>query len=363
MAQRQPHKGRKRILTSLYSKSTLYTSPEIRKISRVLLVERLLPTIESAVRKQISLDALEHSLAISIDFITGYLFGIGNSTNFLQDVGTRKRWLHAHDRIKGQKFWSLEFPRLAALLGKFRVNSPAPEIESLTKEVKNLCLQLMENTEASTSPLNGSSAHDRIKWTRPVVYEQLLQHLQPAPQTRLIVASELMDHIMAGTETSGWTLTYIMYELSLRPQLQSTLRSELLSLASPMVYTDTSVSDQTPLATSDFPSPRDLDSLSLLDAIVLESLRRYPAVAGAQPRTSRSRSSLGRWTDIPPGIRVSAQAYSLHRNTEVFPDPESWIPMRWLTCDEESRERMMRFFWAFGSGGRMCIGNHFAMIG
>ena len=379
MVHRKRHKERKRILSSVYSKTTLFASPEIQKISQVLLLERLLPTIEAAAQQQNPLDALEYSLAYSIDFMTAYLFGLRNSTNFLQDVDTRKRWLVAHDRAKEHQFWSVEFPSLSLFIGKLGINLLPPEIVLLTEEVQDLCLQLMENVKKSLISSPREAKDESTSWTRPVVYEQLLQHLGPSfdnkvpaslpdqfSQVRLTIASELMDHIMAGTETSGWTLTYILYELSLRPQLQVALRSELHSLffsKQDSSMQDTSLPRPTPLASADLPSPRALDSLPLLDAIVLETLRRHPAVPGAQPRTSRAQTSLGRFADIPPGIRIGAQAYSLHRNEDAFPDPESWIPMRWQTCDKESRENMMRWFWPFGSGGRMCIGNHFAMLG
>jgi hypothetical protein len=363
MVPRRPHMERKRILASLYSKSSLHASPEIVKISEVLVLERLLPTIEIAARKQEPLDALEFSLAVSMDFVTAYLFGLRDGSDFLHDAKARKRWLHAHHCTKGQGFLRLEFPRMASLLALFGIGLLDPQVVSSTKLVKDLCLQMMEKVEAA-------SMDESTQSSKPVVYERLLQQLLPSidnppslplpnpAQLRLIIASELMDHIMAGTETTGWTLTYIMYELSLRPDLQSRLRSELMSLPSPMLYPQTPSSAQ-----SSLPPPRTIDVLPLLDAVVLETLRRYPAVPGPQPRISRVPTSLGGYTGIPPGIRVSAQAYSIHRNADVFPEPEAWIPMRWLDASKEARDKMMRWFWAFGSGGRMCIGNHFAMLG
>lgn len=371
---RQPHKERKRILTSLYSKSTLHASPEVRKISSVLLLDRLLPAIESSIQRGVPLDVLEHSLAISIDFITAYLFGLDNSTNFLEDADARVRWLYAHGRTKGQYFWHRELPVLSSVVEALGISIVNSDILSLTKDVKDLCFRLMERVEVPSSvPLKTTLKDGDSNWTKPIVYEHLQQHLEPqlqngdhpstsigSAQKRLTIASELMDHIMAGTETSGWTLTYIMYELSLHPELQSSLRSELFSIVPPLVYKGAAEEHDFPL-----PPARALDSLPILDAIALETMRRYPAVPGAQPRVSRTNVSLdrSRSCNIPPGIRVSAQAYSLHRNEDVFPDPETWSPMRWVTCDKDERERMLRWFWAFGSGGRMCIGNHLAMLG
>ncbi|KAL8703388.1 MAG: hypothetical protein Q9201_003417, partial [Fulgogasparrea decipioides] len=54
-------------------------------------------------------------------------------------------------------------------------------------------------------------------------------------------------------------------------------------------------------------------------------------------------------------------AYTLHRNPRVFPSPLSWNPSRWLDASEAHKTEIGRWFWAFGSGGRMCVGSNFAM--
>ena len=56
---------------------------------------------------------------------------------------------------------------------------------------------------------------------------------------------------------------------------------------------------------------------------------------------------------------MSASFYALHQNENVFPEPETYMPMRWLVGKEE-RDEMFRWFHAFGSGPRQCIGMHFA---
>jgi cytochrome P450 len=52
---------------------------------------------------------------------------------------------------------------------------------------------------------------------------------------------------------------------------------------------------------------------------------------------------------------VNMSPYSLHRNAEVFPEPLKFDPERWLGPTEQVA-LMNRWFWAFSSGGRMCIG-------
>ncbi|KAH8693272.1 cytochrome P450 [Talaromyces proteolyticus] len=373
MTKKESHAMRKRVLAGLYSKTTLHASPEIRDICRVVVMERLLPIFEKAAQMQRPVDVLEVSVSFSMDFICSYLFGICNGPNFLQDVETRRKWLASHAKTKRYGFWTLEFPNLTALLAKFGIHLVPNVALTAALEVRELCLQLLRNVDSSSSaktlllPPKGPG-------DTPVVYQRLSQSLcasvqeeiyreLPPTRSHLAVASELMDHIKAGTETSGWTLVYLLYEMSRHREIQHLLREELSLLLEPGTSLCFSRESKTPQAAEILPSPRTLDTSPLLQAVILETLRCYPAVAGPQPRVNHNTSfALARHIHLPAGTRVSAQAYSLHRNSEVFPDPESWKPRRWLEATPSQHEEMMRWFWPFGSGSRMCIGNHFAIL-
>lgn len=47
---------------------------------------------------------------------------------------------------------------------------------------------------------------------------------------------------------------------------------------------------------------------------------------------------------LPPGTIVATQAWSMHRNAEIFADPESFLPERWLpaSSDKADEERLTR---------------------
>lgn len=112
-------------------------------------------------------------------------------------------------------------------------------------------------------------------------------------------------------------------------------------------------------------SARDIDALPLLNAIVLETFRLYPAIAGSLARRTplSKNTKLGVYENIPGGIRVAARASSLHMNPAVYPHPYTWQPERWLNATPPQLAEMNRWLWVFGSGGRMCIGSHFATHG
>lgn len=174
---------------------------------------------------------------------------------------------------------------------------------------------------------------------------------QPYPR-RLEIASDMYNHNAAAHETSGDTLAYVFYELSRRANIQTALRAELQTLNPPIAF---------PSATPTLPDPKAVDQLPLLDAILQETLCRWIAVPGPQfRRTPPEGCSLAGFDNIPGGVRVSCLAYSLHRNPNVFEDPLEWKPERWLEATPDKLKEMRRWFWAWGSGGNMCIGSNFA---
>jgi hypothetical protein len=118
--------------------------------------------------------------------------------------------------------------------------------------------------------------------------------------------------------------------------------------------------------TDQIPSPKVIDSLPLLDATLRETLRLHAAAPGPQPRVTPFTStpiSINGYGNIPGGVKVSSSAYTLHRNPEIYPNPIEWLPERWLEPEPGKIENMRRSFWAFGSGGRMCLGSNFALQG
>jgi hypothetical protein len=48
-----------------------------------------------------------------------------------------------------------------------------------------------------------------------------------------------------------------------------------------------------------------------------------------------------------------------------YPDPESWVPDRWMVNPSTKMDatEQDKWFWAFGSGSRRCLGQNLAMEG
>lgn len=109
--------------------------------------------------------------------------------------------------------------------------------------------------------------------------------------------------MLAGTDTTANTLTYLVYNVLSNPQLHKTLEDEIDKVSEP--FTDSMLSE-----------------LPVLNAVITETLRLHGAAPGALQRIApRGGVYLGQYY-IPAGTNVSTQAWSLHRDPNVFPDPE-----------------------------------------
>lgn len=373
----RPHSVRKRMISNTYSKSNIHSSTALAAQAQVILYDRLLPLLTSASAPHShpnGVDVHEIWNSTTMDFITAYLFGLKNASNFLRDETYRKHWFQLYHSRKTYTFFPQELPHLTKLFKKMHIYLVPTWVDDANEELEVWTQERCDITSAYIR--NGSAAKDIDPANEPVVFGALLTGIEKEEKVKgnesvlndtalkypeLSLASEMIDHLAAGHETAGITLTYLAWKLSQNIPLQNALRAELLSL-SPNMSLSISASSRS------IPNSRDLDTLPLLHAVVMETLRLHAAIPGSQPRmTPYPCCTLGPFSDIPGGVRVGSQAYSVHRNAEVYPEPEKFNYLRWVDdqngyTDEQRRERD-RWFWAFSSGGRMCVGSNFAMHG
>ena len=373
----RPHSIRKRMISNIYSKSYLHSSAPLSAVTKSVLYDRLLPRLESYSRRANVFNIFYVINATTFDFAAGYLFGVAASckvASMLENSSLFEDFFTMHnDRGEGHRwFYIQELPRLTVFLSRFGFPIVPPIAQTAFDDVEHYGIKFCDAAAATLKKYNAVTAADMPEdniGDFPTVYAQLKSSLEKnsSKEDRLLnmsddiqlqIASELTDEFLAGFETSGITLTYFVHEISKRPDLQDELRKELLTL-------EPAFSLQQIREGGRLPSPKAVDSLPLLQAILQETLRLHAAIPGPQPRITPAGGCTlgleGEYGKIPGGIRISAQAWNLHRNADVFPEPESWKPERWLNADEDKLREMNRWFWAFGSGGRMCVGSNLAI--
>jgi Cytochrome P450 len=383
-----PHSQKKRTMANVYSKSYLASSTQLAANSKTLLSTRFLPLLQSLSGDATPVDVHELNNALTMDFMSAYQFGLAHSTNFAQDVQTRRSILHDYHSRRPYEFYSSETPWLKPLCRKLGL-SIVPKSMDTANEVlqewnKGMCRAadsyLVQHSGSSDSspgdePVvykhfkNGlTSLRAKDPTAARAVYDQFIlptstnSHPDIKNLTTSEIYSEMLDQLGAGHETSAIALTYLYYELSKDAKLQQELREEIQTLNPRIIWPPQSDD------AFELPHSKDIDPLPLLNSVLMETLRLHTPIPGMEPRVSPSTSSptghqLGSYKHIPAGVRVSSMPFCLHRNSTVFPKPHSFEAKRWLSThtSADQLKEMHRWFWAFGSGGRMCIGSHLAI--
>ncbi|KAF1930069.1 cytochrome P450 [Didymella exigua CBS 183.55] len=347
----KPHSARKRMLSNIYSKSVITASPVLQAQVSAILYERLLPRLTAIYDGAEGVfEAGSLISASTMDIVTSYIFGLRASSNLLGNPDECAWFLDLYKSRHGWTFWPQEFPRFTSFLSKYLGISMSPvwvaganaEIEKWTKTMCDGAAEVMQQSSVETE--DTPSVYIQLS---TAVRKDAMKNDLAAMDLNPVIASEVLDHLAAGFDTSAITLTYVVHELSTHRDMQSRLQNELRTL-SPRLVAASSPS---------LPDPKVVDALPVLHAIIWETLRLHSAIPGPQPRfTPHQGCRLGPNGDyfIPGGVRVSASAGILHQNEQVYKRASEWRPERWLDLDkidEEKRKDMeSRWFWAFAEG-------------
>ena len=165
---------------------------------------------------------------------------------------------------------------------------------------------------------------------RDDVLSMLLEarHEDGSPMTDEELRDELMTLLVAGHETTASQLAWTFQRLARAPDVVATLRDEIDAGES-----------------SDY-----------VEATVRESLRSRPVLPNVAPRLVKHPVELGGWL-YPAGVCLVGNAYLIHHDAAIYPDPYSFRPQRFLDSDPGT------YTWIpFGGGRRRCLGAGFAIL-
>ncbi len=157
------------------------------------------------------------------------------------------------------------------------------------------------------------------------------------PRRQLI--DEVMILFTAGHETTANALSFGLYLLAKNPEVQNKVYEEVRAI---------------PLS-----GPIDLEtfkSLNYTRHTIEEAMRIYPPVYVID-RVVKADDQVGELF-LKKGSLVLMSVYELHRTSEFWKDPESFRPERF---NGRSPREYANYYYPFGAGPRMCIGNNFAM--
>ncbi|XP_073978976.1 cytochrome P450 4c3-like isoform X2 [Rhodnius prolixus] len=156
------------------------------------------------------------------------------------------------------------------------------------------------------------------------------------------IREEVDTFMFEGHDTTSAALCWLLFLLGSNPKIQEKVFNEQQS-----IFGDSGRN----------PTTQDLTKMKYLECCIKEALRLYPSVP-MFARLLTSDVKIDKFL-IPAGTTAMIVAYQLHRDPEVFPQPERFIPERFL--DRDSTRNPFGYV-PFSAGPRNCIGQKFALM-
>ncbi|MDJ0742982.1 MAG: cytochrome P450 [Xenococcaceae cyanobacterium MO_167.B27] len=148
---------------------------------------------------------------------------------------------------------------------------------------------------------------------------------------------ELITLLFAGHETTASALAWLFYWVHYLPEVQEKLRFELDSLG-------------------ENPDYKEINNLTYLDAVISETLRIYPIVAGTFGRILKQPMSVMDY-EFDPKTWLMISIYSLHHREDLYANSKQFNPERFVQKNYTPYEYM-----PFGGGNRRCLGSALALL-
>jgi cytochrome P450 len=149
-------------------------------------------------------------------------------------------------------------------------------------------------------------------------------HEDGSPMSDRELRDELVTLLVAGHETTATALAWAVERLVRHPEKLDRLATEVAA-----------------------------GEDAYLKAVIQETLRLRPVISIVN-RTLKEPFEIGGYT-LPAGVKVAPSIYLVHRRADVYPEPERFLPERFLERPPGT------YTWIpFGGGVRRCLGGAFA---
>ncbi|KAJ9606210.1 hypothetical protein H2200_009171 [Cladophialophora chaetospira] len=250
-------------------------------------------------------------------------------TMMAADVISSLAWGEPFDMVKGEKKPQLiKDIEAAMILGGLRLELPVLYFLLLwipLPAVRRFMTLYVRLTEAGMRAVTNTKAAP--KGSAKTLFSNMYPEDGKQPFPDSVMADEAGNLIIAGSDSksemaptftvfmtgrtqaylnlsaTAMTLTYLVYSVLSNPAIRDRLITEISSL-------------------SDSPGWEELESNKYLNNVIEEALRLHAPVPSSLPRNAPPEGAILGGYKIPGGTVCCSQAYTLHRDAKVYPDPE-----------------------------------------
>ncbi|CAM4818974.1 unnamed protein product [Rotaria magnacalcarata] len=329
------HERARRMLNPAFHHTNLKSMISIITDRTSKSIESMLSKEENA--KPVDLQILFNQLTLSI--IASSAFGADFETN-----------AHSKDdicRIFGEMLEITEY-RGMHMINQISFLSQLPfwrknELDAANKKVSEFVDQIISDRRQGRSSSMSTGA-DLLDLLLSAVDDE------GVPFTDQEIKEESLTFVIAGSETTGNLMTWILYALMTNENVLDACREEVDRV----------------LPNGIEPRNEHLADLVVCEAVISEALRLYPpAPFFVRECTHEHTIGTEHPIRIPKDASILVDAYTLHRRSDLWPRPLEFDYTRWMRDLKTNLKPKLAHSFAylpFAAGPRSCIGQNFALL-
>ncbi|CAI9108359.1 OLC1v1007932C1 [Oldenlandia corymbosa var. corymbosa] len=317
---------------------------EMKKLSVIHLftqkrVQQFRPILDDGISSMIkeisnlaSSSQVVNLTSMATNLASTYICRIAFGKKFNKEDQERKRFdpiLREHQLIYAEFFVTDYLPSLSwidKIMGKFaRLDNNVKELSSFFQELID---DHLDPNRPETMKNDILDLLIQMKEDKTSSFDFTWDHIKAV----------LTDVFVAGTDTSSaliiWAMTTLMQNPSAMKKVQAEIRD---------------VFDKKGGQWDEV-----LQELPYFDAVIKETIRLYPPTPVNLPRETIGSCNIDGW-DIEPNTMVIFNAWAIARDPESWPNPDSFIPERFLNSSIDIKGNDFELI-PFGAGRRQCPG-------
>ncbi|XP_019161657.1 PREDICTED: cytochrome P450 CYP82D47-like [Ipomoea nil] len=186
----------------------------------------------------------------------------------------------------------------------------------------------------------GDEARDIIDVMISVIDDKFMDGISFTRDT--IIKATIRSMLLDGVDTIAVHLIWVLSEMLNNRHVMKLAQEEI----------------DTKVGTERLVEDSDIENLVYLQAVVKETLRLHPPLPFLVPHEAMEDCTVGGY-HIPKGTQLYVNVWRLHRDPEIWSQPEKFLPERFLEADVAANRQFQ--FIPFGSGRRSCPGMLYAM--
>ncbi|KAK7588222.1 hypothetical protein V9T40_005467 [Parthenolecanium corni] len=227
------------------------------------------------------------------------------------------------------------------LMGKKNVLN---EFKQLPLKILEARRQMFTERKLLESSSEGKAEEKNDKSYKNVI-DILLNQAEAEDQfTNQEIADEVTTILFAGSETNAITISFTLFMLAIRQDIQEKVYNELSEVFG---------------EDDRLPTMEDLNQLVYLEQCIKETLR-FVTVAPLSSRVSSEDITLSSGHLIPAGVSIVAAYVLMHRDEKYYSNPSQWNPANFDA--DKVASRPAGAFVPFGYGPRKCLGYKYAYL-